>query len=223
MRSGVGLDNLHDPGGVEPEVLRYNRTREMSQAYLDSVASSIDGPAIEAWPAKSDDGTNEGLPSLVGVDSPLGFTVVVIEPPNGLTFVALAAGESHDHCMLPHLEEQWSALFEQPYGGCSSKSIRFTDGILRGNQTLAVLAAQMQSSAAISHDKANQLWEAPLGHKMIEWCYANAPTDPLAADRLRLWLWAVAGIGVTNPQGSVHKGQIYYRCLKHLSGTPVSL
>ena len=52
-----------------------HRTREMSQAYLDSVASSIDGPAIEAWPAKSDDGTNEGLPPLVGVDSHLGFTV----------------------------------------------------------------------------------------------------------------------------------------------------
>ena len=40
---------------------------------------------------------------------------------------------------------------------------------------------------------------------------------PQTADRLRLWLWAVAGIGVTKPQGSVHKGQIYYRCYKHLS------
>ena len=52
---------------------------------------------------------------------------------------------------------------------------------------------------------------------MIDWCYVNAPVDPLAADRLRLWLWAVAGVGVTKPQGSVHKGQIYYRCYKHLS------
>ena len=119
--------------------------------------------------------------------------------------------------MLPHLEGQWSALFEQPYGGCSSKGIRLTDGILRDNQTLVVLAAQMQSSAAISPDKANQLWEGPLGHKMIDWCYVNASADPLASDRLRLWLWAVAGIGVTKPQGSVHKGQIYYRCYKHLS------
>ena len=151
------------------------------------------------------------------MNSPLGFTVVVIEPPIGLTFVALATGESHDHCMLLHLEGQWPALFEQPYGGCSSKGIRLTDGILRGNQTLAVLAAEMQSLAAISPDKANQLWEGPLGHKMIDRCYFNAPVDPLAADRLRLWLWAVAGIGVTKPQGSVHKGQIYYRCYTHLS------
>ena len=186
-------------------------------AHLESVVCSTDGPAIEAWPAKPDDDTSKGLPSLVSVDSSLGFTVVVIEPPTGLTFVALATGESHDHCMLPHLEGQWSALFEQPYGGCSSKGIRLTDGILRDNQTLAVLAAQMQSSAAISPDKANQLWEGPLGHKMIDWCYVNASADPLASDRLRLWLWAVAGIGVTKPQGSVHKGQVYYRCYKHLS------
>ena len=47
---------------------------------------------------------------------------------------------------------------------------------------------------------------------MIDWYHVNAPSDPLAADRLRLWLRAAAGIGVTNPQGSVHKGQIYYRC-----------
>ena len=40
---------------------------------------------------------------------------------------------------------------------------------------------------------------------------------PQTADRLRLWLWAVAGIGVTKPQGLVHKGQIYYRCYKHLN------
>ena len=51
----------------------------------------------------------------------------------------------------------------------------------------------------------------------MDWCYVNVPSDPLAADRLRLWLWAVAGIGVTKPQGSVHKGQTYYRCYKHLS------
>ena len=104
-------------------------------AHLDSVVCSTDGPTIEAWPAKPDGDTNEGLLTLVNVDSPLGFTVVVIdiEPPTGLTFVALATGESHDHCMLPHLEGQWSALFEQPYGGCSSKGIRLTDGILGGN------------------------------------------------------------------------------------------
>ena len=151
------------------------------------------------------------------MDSPLGFTVIVIEPPTGLTFVALATGEIHDRYMLPHLEGQWSTLFEQSYGGCSSKGIRLTDGILHDNQTLAVLAAQMESSAAISPDKANQLWEGPLGHKMVNWCHVNAPSDPLAADRLMLWLSAIAGIGVTKPQSSVHKGQIYYRCYKHLS------
>ena len=134
-------------------------------AHLDSVVCSTDGPTIETWPAKSDGDTSEDLLTLVNVDSPLGFTVVVIEPPTGLTFVALATGESHDHCMLPHLEGQWSALFEQPYGGCSSKGIRLTDGILRGNQTLPVLATQMQSSAAISPDKANQLWEGPVCEK----------------------------------------------------------
>ena len=142
-------------------------------AHLDSVVSSIDGPAIETWPAKSDGDTNEDLLTLVGVDSPLGFTVVVIEPPSGLTSVALATSESHDHCMLPHLEEQWSALFEQPYDGCRSKGIRLTDGIVRDNHTLVVLAAQMTASAAISPDKANQLWSGPLGHKMIVWCYEN--------------------------------------------------
>ena len=74
--------------------------------------------------------------------------------------MALATSESHDHCMLPHLEDQWSALFEQPYDGCRSKGIRLTDGIVRDNHTLAVLAAQMKSSAAISPDKANKLWSA---------------------------------------------------------------
>ena len=98
-----------------------------------------------------------------------------------------------------------------------SKGIRLTSGTTRDNHILAVLAAQMESSAAISAGKANQLWEGPLGHKMIVWCHVNASSDPLAANRLRLWLWAVAGIGVTKPQGSVHKGQIYYRCYKHLS------
>ena len=79
---------------------------------------------------------------------------------------------------------------------------------MRDNHTLAVLAAQMTASAAISPDKANQLWSGPLGHRMVDWCYVNAPSDPLASDRLRLWLWKVAGIGVTRPEGSVHKGQI---------------
>ena len=112
-------------------------------AHLDSVVSSIDGPAIEAWPAKSDGDPSEDLLTLVGVDSPLGFIVVVIEPPNGLTFVALATGESHDHCMLPHLEDQGSIIFEQPYDGVSrSKGIRLTNGIMRDNHTLAVLAWQ---------------------------------------------------------------------------------
>ena len=75
-------------------------------AHLDSVVCSTDGPTIEAWPAKPDGDTSKGLPTLVSVDSPLGFTVVVIEPPTGLTFMALATGGSHDHCMLPHLEGQ---------------------------------------------------------------------------------------------------------------------
>ena len=79
-------------------------------AHLDLVVSSTEGPAIEAWPANSDDDTSEGLATLVDVNSSFGFTVVVIEPPTGLTFVALAAGESHDHCMFPHVEGQWSAL-----------------------------------------------------------------------------------------------------------------
>ena len=52
---------------------------------------------------------------------------------------------------------------------------------------------------------------------MIDWCHVNAPSDPLASDRLRLWLWVVPGIAITRPKGSVHKGQIYYRCYKHLS------
>ena len=126
--------------------------------HLDSVVSSTDGPAIEAWPAKSDDDTNEDLLTLVGVDSSLGFTVVVIEPPSGLTFVAVATGESHDHCMLPRLEGQLSALFEQACVHVDrSKGIRLTDGILRDNHTLAVLAAQMKSSEAISMEKAQQL------------------------------------------------------------------
>ena len=186
--------------------------------HLASAVSSLEGPTLEAWPAQPDGDTSEGSATLVDVDSPLGFTVVVIEPPTGLTFVALATGESHDHCMLPYLESQWSALFEQPYEKVPrSKGIRLTDGILRDNHTLGVLAAQMESSAAITPDKANQLWEGPLGHKMIDWCYVNATCDPLASDRLRLWIWAVAGIGVTKPEGSVHKGQIYYRCYKHLS------
>ena len=78
--------------------------------------------------------TIEDLLTLVGVDSPLGFIVVAIEPPLGLTFVALATGESHGHCMLPHLEGQWSTLFEQPYDKVPcSKGIRLTDGILRDN------------------------------------------------------------------------------------------
>ena len=71
--------------------------------------SSTEGPTIEAWPAKSDGDTSEDLLTLIDVNSSLGFTVVVIEPPLGLTFAALAAGESHDHCMLPHVEGQWSA------------------------------------------------------------------------------------------------------------------
>jgi hypothetical protein len=97
--------------------------------------------------------------------------------------------------MLPHLEDQGSIIFEQPYDGVSrSKGIRLTNGILRDNHTLAVLAAQMKSSAAISPDKANQLWDGPLGHKMIDWCHANASSDPLASDRLRLWLWEFAGM-----------------------------
>ena len=107
---------------------------------LDRVKSSLDGPDIAAWPAKPDDDTSEGFPSLVDVDTHLGFTVVVIEPPTGLTFLALASGESHDHCILPHVEDQWSALFEQPYDKVArAKGIRLTDGILRDNSTLAVL------------------------------------------------------------------------------------
>ena len=44
--------------------------------------------------------------------------------------VALATGESHDHCVLPHdiVGGQWSALFEQPYDKVSrAKGIRLTD------------------------------------------------------------------------------------------------
>ena len=187
-------------------------------AHLDSVVCSTEGPTIEAWPAKSDGDTSEDFITLVGVDSPLGFIVVVIEPPSGLTFVALATGESHDHCMLPHVGGQWSALFEQPCVQVNrSKGIRLTDGMLRGNHTLAVLAAQMKSSEAISTEKAQQLWDGPLGHKMVDWCHSNASSDPLASDRLRLWLWEVAGIAITRPEGSPHKGQIYYGCYKHLS------
>ena len=185
--------------------------------HLTSVVSSLEGPTLDAWPAQPDGDISEGSATLVDVDSPLGFTVVFIEPPTGLTFVALATGESHDHCMLPYLESQWSTLFEQAYEGCRSRGIRLTDGIMRDNNTLAVLAAQMESSSAITPDRANQLWEGQIGHKMIDWCYVNATCDPLASDRLRLWIWAVAGIGVTKPEGSVHKGQIYYRCYKHLS------
>ena len=191
----------------------------MSQTLmLDRVKSSAEGPDIAAWPAKPDDDTGKGKPLLVGVDTLLGFTVVVIEPPTGLTFLALASGESHDHCILPHVEDQWSALFEQPYDKVArAKGIRLTDGILRDNSTLAVLASQIQSSAAVSPDKANHLWEGPLGHKMVDWCHHHASSDPLASDRLRLWLWEVAGVGVTRPTGSVHKGQVYYRCYWHLS------
>ena len=94
-----------------------NTEMDPSSAHLDSVvcSTSTEGPTIEAWSAKSDGDTSEDFITLVGVDSPLWFTIVVIEPPIGLTFVALATGESDDHCMLPHLEGQWSALFEQPY------------------------------------------------------------------------------------------------------------
>ena len=49
-------------------------------AHLDSVVRPTKGLTIEAWPAKSDDDTSEDFLTLVGVDSPLGFTVVVIEP-----------------------------------------------------------------------------------------------------------------------------------------------
>ena len=97
--------------------------------------------------------TSEGFITLVGVNSLLGFIVVVIEPPTGLIFVALATGESHDHCMLPHLEGQWSVLFEQPYDGCRSKDDRLTDGILRDNQTLVVLASLM--TRQINYGKAH--------------------------------------------------------------------
>ena len=45
----------------------------------------------------------------------------------------------------------------------------------------------------------------------------QCPIRPACLRPLRLWLWKVAGIGITRPEGSVHKGQIYYRCLKHLS------
>ena len=88
----------------------------MDLLHLDSIGSSTEGPCegptIEAWPAKTDGVTSEGLATLVDVDSPLGFTVVVIEPPHGLTFLVWANRESHDHCMLPHVEGQWSTLFE---------------------------------------------------------------------------------------------------------------
>ena len=129
--------------------------------HLDSTVSSTEGLTIEAWPAKSDGDTSVGLATLVDVGSHLGFTVVVIEPPLGLTFLALANhdGESHDHCMLPHVEGQWSALFEQPYHGVPrSKGIRPTDGILRDNGSLALLVTQMKASAAISIEKADRLW-----------------------------------------------------------------
>ena len=52
---------------------------------------------------------------------------------------------------------------------------------------------------------------------MSDWCDDNAASDPLAADCLRTWLWAVAGIVITKPQNLVHKGQVYYRCYRHLS------
>ena len=71
--------------------------------HLDLVVSSTEGPAIGAWPAKSDDDTSEDLITLVDVNSPLGFTVVVIEPPTGLTRMALADAESHDHCTTNRL------------------------------------------------------------------------------------------------------------------------
>ena len=69
----------------------------------------------------------------------------------------------------------------------------------------------------MSPDKANHLWDGPLGHKMVDWCHHHASSDPLASDCLRLWLWEVAGVGITRPLGSVHKGQVYYRCYRHLS------
>ena len=73
--------------------------------------ATCDGLALNyrAWPATPDDDTSEDLITLVDVDTSSGFTVVVIEPLSGLTFLALATGESHGHCDLPHVEGQWSA------------------------------------------------------------------------------------------------------------------
>ena len=119
--------------------------------------------------------------------------------PSGLTFSALAIGEGHGHCMPPHVEGQWSALFGQPYDEVPrSKGIRLTNGIMHDNQTPSALAAQMEISAAISVDKANHLWGGPLGHKMVDWCHANAPPAPLASDRLMLWLRAAGRHGCSS-------------------------
>ena len=57
------------------------RTKKMDSsdalAHLDSVVGFTDGPTIEAWPTKPDGDTSEYVLTLVNVDSPLGFTVVV--------------------------------------------------------------------------------------------------------------------------------------------------
>ena len=105
----------HTMSRVHSTRAMHRNSNEMDRAHLDLMTSSTDGPDIGAWPAKPDDDTSEDLITLVDVDTSLGFTVVVIEPPLRLTFLALVTGESHDHCMLPHVGDQWSALFAKPY------------------------------------------------------------------------------------------------------------
>ena len=108
-------------------------------AHLESVVCSTDRPTIEAWPAKPDGDTSKGLPPLVSVDSPLGFTVVAVLLSSSHLLDSPSWPWPQVRAMTIVCSPTWRAngqpYLSNPMVGVAL--IRLTDGILRGNQTLA--------------------------------------------------------------------------------------
>ena len=119
--------------------------------HLDSIVSSTEEPAIGAWPTKSDDDTSEGIITLLDVDSPLGFIVVVIEPPTGLTFSAFAdvlpmvSSRATTTVCSPMWRVSGQPYLSSPMLGSLAQRVFALpiDGILRDNTSLALVASQV--------------------------------------------------------------------------------
>jgi hypothetical protein len=186
----------------------------MSSAVL--AGRAVDKSTIERWQGASEPAHSGGAPqwaTALQPESQLGFQVAAMTLPKKVAPTGDHTTEDVTF-LLPYSVGEIESSLSTPMKALPL-SVRcgyaLLPGAARDHTQMSAAVADLKRNCGLSEATVEKVLRGPGGVGPIDWCRHHGITQPLSNAAIRHHYYRHFGIGITNPEGSVHNKSIYWR------------